>query len=340
MKLGLYGRPGSGRRTVFEALSQGLKGQEDAAKGRQLGRLAVVQVPDERLQPLTAIFGPKKTTPARLTIIMPDETAGPSQMLAQLAATDGLIFVVRNFTDLAGRPPRPDEELKDLEEDLILRDLSVAEGRLERVKKGRAKGQEALPDEEKLLSQTIDRLNSGLPLRGVEELSQAEVFKSFAFLSAKARLVIINNAEEDFEAPPLTARPKEVLVLQGEIEKELARLEGEEAAQLRAAYGLEEPVFDRLARAGLDILGLITFFTVGPEEVRAWTLPRGSDALKAAGTVHSDMARGFIRAEVVPAGDLIAAGSMAQARQQGLIRLEGKDHLINDGDVVTIRFNV
>jgi len=340
MKLGIHGRPGSGRRTVFEALGLGLKAGPEEAKTRRSGRLAVVQMPDARLDRLSALFRPLKTTPIRLTFVLPEESGGQAQALADLSALEALLLVIRNFSDLSGQPPRPAEELRDIEEEFILRDLGVVENRLERLVKDRAKGQAASAEEERLLRESLALLEEGRPLRQEESLARAPELKSYAFLSAKPRLVLLNSGEAEDSAPDLGLRPEEVLVLKGKIEQELAQLEAEDAADFRREYGLGEPGLDRVVRACFGLLGLMSFFTVGQDECRAWDLRRGSSVLAAAGTIHTDMAKGFIRAEVSAAEDLLAAGSLAEARKRGLLRLEGRDYLVQDGDVLTIRFNI
>ncbi len=337
MKLGLYGLPGAGRHTVYEALGAGLKAEEEAAKPRKGGRLAVVLVPDERLGPLSEMFHPKKTTPARITYIIPDDTAGAAQSLAELAAVDGLIFVVGNFGEGGDRARK---DLDSLEDELIIRDLSVAEGVLERAEKGRRKGQDYTEEEIAKLKETVDLLNEGLPIRTRPDLAQEESFKSYSFLSAKPRLIVANNAEGDPEPPDLGREGEKVLVLQALIEKELAQMEPEEAEVFREEYGLTEPGLDRVVRASYEMMNLISFFTVGEDEVRAWSLKKDAGAAQAAGVIHSDLEKGFIRAEVVQVPDLLAAGSLAEAKKKALLRLEGKDYIVKDGDVLNIRFNV
>lgn len=337
MKLGLYGLPGAGRHTVFEALGAGLKAQDEAAKPRKGGRVAVVLVPDERLAPLTEMFQPKKTTPARITFLVPDDTAGAAQALAELAATDGLLFVVGNFEGLEGRSAK---DLQSLEEELIIRDLAVAEGVLERAQKGRRKGQDFSEEELARLEEVVALLNEGQPIRNRPDLAREEAFRSYAFLSAKPRLIVANNAEGEPDPPDLGLEDEQVLVLQGLIEKELAQMEPEEAGVFREEYGLTEPGLDRVVGAAYGMMDLISFFTVGEDEVRAWSLGEGLPAAKAAGVIHSDLEKGFIRAEVVPVPDLLAAGSLAEAKKKALLRLEGKDYTVQDGDVITVRFNI
>jgi len=340
MRLGIHGRPGSGRRTVFGALGLGLKAEEKGAKKRGGPQLEVVGVPDERLKPLAAIHKSKKTVPIRLTYVLPDETSGPAHLLTQLSALNGLLLVVRNFIDAAGQPPQPRADLAAIEDDFILRDLGVVENRLERVGQGRAKGEEISAEEERLLQEALALLEEGRSLRVDPGLARSPEFKSYAFLSAKPRLVVVNNAEGAVKSPDLGLKPEETLVLQGLIEGELAQLEEEEQAVFRQEYGLTQSGLARAVTASFKALELITFFTGNEEECRAWPLERGSNALAAAGAVHSDLAQGFIRAEVISASDLITAGSLAQARQLGTWRLEGKDYLVQDGDVLNIRFKV
>ena len=314
-----------------------MKAEDEAAKARKGGRLAVVMVPDQRLAPLTEMFKPKKTTPARITYIVPDDTAGAAQSLAELAAADGLIFVVGNFEGLEGQAAK---DLASLEEELILRDLGVAEGVLERAEKGRRKGQEYTEEEIAKLKETLALLNRGIPIRTRPDLAAEEAFRSYAFLSAKPRLIVVNNAEGEFDPPELGLEGGRILVLQALIEKELAQMEAEEAEVFREEYRLAEPGLDRVVRASYEMMDLLSFFTVGEDEVRAWTVPNGAGAAQAAGVIHTDLEKGFIRAEVVPVPDLLAAGSLAEAKKRALLRLEGKDYPVKDGDILNIRFNV
>ena len=247
---------------------------------------------------------------------------------------------MRNFTDAAGQPPQPKADLAQIEDDFIVRDLGVVENRLERVGKGRARGEEVSAEEERLFRAALALLEEGRPLRADPDLARSPEFKSYAFLSAKPRLVVFNNAEGAAKIPDLDLKPEEALVLQGLIEGELAQLEEEEQAVFRQEYGLTESGLARAVSASFKALELISFFTGSEEECRAWPLKRGSKALAAAGVIHSDLAQGFIRAEVIAISDLIAAGSEAQVRQQGAWRLEGKDYIVQDGDVINIRFKV
>lgn len=340
MKLGIYGEESSGRQTVYEAVSAGLKADDDQAKSRRGGQMTVVSVPDDRLPVLTGMFNPKKTIPARLTYFLPDPLANQTQMFSDLAVCDGLVFVIRNFPGLSGDEPTPAAEAARLDEELIFRDLAVADGRMERLSKGRSKGVTALPGEEDALTGCLELLNAGKPIRLRPDLADHQALKQYAFLSAKPRLLVINNAEGEDAMPELGGVEDRALVLQAEIECELARMEPEDAGEFRQDYGLTEPGLDRVVRASLDMLGVISFLTVGEDEVRAWTVPVDSPAVKAAGAIHSDLEKGFIRAEVVHYDDLIEAGSMTEAKKRGTVRLEGKDYTVVDGDIMNIRFNV
>lgn len=340
MKIGVYGLIGSGRKTVFQALQQGLKADDG---GRKRSNMTVVLAPDSRLDPLTEMFKPKKTTPARITFSLPDETQGAAQQLADLAGADGLLFVVRNFDDGSGQVD-PVGDLRRLDDELVLRDLGVVEGRLERLPLMKRKGQSVDPAEEPLLNRAKDLLEQGLPLRTDDEISQADCLRSYSLMSAKPRLVAVNNEEGEDGLPDwpegLLDSRDQVLAYQASLEAELAQLGPEEAAEFRAEYGMDEPGLNRMVRACYRLMGLISFFTVGEDEVRAWTIPEGADAVVAAGAIHSDLAKGFIRAEVTAYDDLMATGSLQEAKNKGLLRLEGKDYIVKDGDILTIRFNV
>lgn len=337
MKLGLYGLPGAGRKTIFEALSTGLKAQDDQAKAKRQARMTVVQVPDSRLAPLNEMFNPQKLTPARITVIIPDEAAPPTQVLAELSGLDGLIFVLANYEPSTAQPTK---DLAALEDELILRDLGVAEGVYERMLQGKKKGLEVSAEEKEAMARVIELLNAGQPIREDPELASFPPFKSYAFLSAKPRLIAVNNAEGENDPPDLGRIPEEPLVLQGLIEQELAQMDEAEAEEFRSEYGLAEPGLNRVVRAAYSLMDLISFFTVGEDEVRAWTVQAGSPAPQAAGVIHTDLEKGFIRAEVVTCDELLEAGSLAEVRNRGQLRLEGKDYTVVDGDVINVRFNV
>ncbi|MEJ5358946.1 MAG: DUF933 domain-containing protein [Desulfobacterales bacterium] len=336
MKLGIIGLPGSGRATLFEALTR--QAAETAAHGGD--RLAVVRVPDERVDRLSAIFRPRKTLYATIAVFLPGaerqkKEGGPGHAVKDC---DALLHVVRNH----GPDRRPLEDFRALDQELMLADLLQVEKRLERLEADRRRGRPGPAEEFEALASCRALLEAETPLRREPRLASTRVLRGFGLLSAKPTLVVFNNEDTDAELPPLGAlgEHERCLALRGKLEQELARLSEEELAEFLEAYRIPASAMDRLIRAAYEVLGLISFFTVGSDEVRAWTLRRGETALEAAGTIHSDLQKGFIRAEVIAAPELIAAGSLAEARRRGVLRLEGKTYVVEDGDVITIRFNV
>jgi ribosome-binding ATPase YchF (GTP1/OBG family) len=229
-----------------------------------------------------------------------------------------------------------------IEQELVLSDLLQVESRLERIESDHRRGKKMNPEEHHLLSECRRLLDSETPLRRRPEAADAKLLRGFAFLTAKPLLILFNNEETDQVLPAvggLTER-ETCAVIRGKLEQELARVNPEEAADFRTGYGIGASAMDRVIRLSYEIMALISFFTLGGEEVRAWTIRRGTPAVEAAGAVHSDMQKGFIRAEVVSFDDLMAAGSIPEARKRGVVRLEGKTYPVADGDIITYRFNV
>ncbi len=344
MRLGLIGLPMSGRRTVFAALT-GREGVAGAPATEP--QLATVAVRDPRLDYIAALFKPKKATYAQIEYLLPPETGaagGRSEggPWSQVRDCDALLQVVRNFRAAGGQAPTPQKDLQALSEELVLNDLLVAEKRIERIKADLRKGRKPEGDEFFLLQQCQSLLADGRALRSVRELTVHPLLKGFAFLSAKPLLVLFNNDDED-ESVPAIALPPDAggcLVVRGRLEMEIAAMEAEEAAEFREAYHIEDSALDRVIQKSFEILERICFFTANADEAKAWPIKAGSTALEAAGAVHSDIQRGFIRAETVAFKDLKACGSLQQARKAGLVRLEGKDYLVKDGDVIYFRFHV
>jgi ribosome-binding ATPase len=356
VQIAIVGLPGSGKSTVFGALS----GRSIPTNGRRsdLDR-AVVKVPDPRVDTLAALFHPRKVTPAEVQYVDAPElvrsgrnTEGWSSVLAHLRQADAIVQVVRVFDDPIYPHPAgsvdPWRDLGELEAELVLADLLVLERRLERLDKEGRNGKAAQNAQERaLLAQLKLRLDDGLPLRGVElDAAQQKLLAGFGFLTAKPLLILLNVGSEglnghgarlEAEAHRLGAH---ALSLDGKLERELAELETDEQAELLSAFDLTEPALARAIRASYELLDLISFFTVGEDEVRAWTIKRGTPASEAAGVIHSDLARGFIRAEVIPAPELLRLGGLAEARKQGLLRSEGRTYVVQDGDVMSVLFNV
>jgi hypothetical protein len=357
MELGIIGLPQSGKTTLFNALTRG-----DAPTGISGGKLAmhtaVVDVPDERISALTELFQPKKIVHAKVTYTdiagLDGETAqtgisGP--LLNTLSHMDGFIHVVRHFENplvphFAGSVD-PKRDLETMESELILNDMIQVERKLQRLEEERQRGgysrdKTLIAHEEALFKRLSETLSQGMPLRN-ETFSDEEekLLSSYALLSRKPQVIVINQSEDQpqIQLDTVSART-EIIYMPTKLEMEIAQLPPEDAAPFLAEYGIKEPSLDRFIRLSYGLLDLITFFTAAEKEVHAWTLKNGATALEAAGRVHSDMERGFIRAEVVSFEDLITLGGYAEARQAGKLRLEGKGYHVQDGDVVTIRFNI
>jgi GTP-binding protein YchF len=348
MKLGIIGLPGSGKRTIFSALT-GARGEQTEGKGtRGDQRIGTVRVTDERVNFLKEIFEPKKTAYAQVEYVLPSGMAAgaPSKsdniIWTQARVCDGLIHVLRNFQAPAGPLPAPEGDFRRLEEEMILNDLVVAEKRIDRIELDIRKGDKSHEEELLLLRSCKDLLESGKPLRADSKLACAPGLRGFTFLTAKSQLLLMNNDDEDEQLPAFRERPEdlEMLLVRGRLEMEIAAMAEEDAREFREAYGIDASALDRVIRGSYRILNLISFFTVLNEEVRVWTIREGTPALEAAGTVHSDMQKGFIRAEVLSFAHLKEYGSFHEAKKAGVVRLEGKWYPVQDGDIIHFRFNV
>lgn len=348
MKLGIIGLPGAGKSTIFAALT-GARGEDPTQKSpRTDQRLGTVRMVDERVDFLTGLYKPKKTTYAQVEYLLPSQPAGADPSKAenliwnQVRVCDALIHVVRNFLGPGGVTPSAETDYWRHEEEMILNDLAVAEKRIERIELDSKRGTKPNEEEHGLIQACKDILEQGKPLRVSNQVATAPVLRGFTFLSAKPQLVIINNDEDDESEPPWRLAPVEAkrMVVRGRIEMEIASMPADEAEEFRNEYHIETSALDRVIQKSGELLNLISFFTVLNEEVRAWTIPRGTPALEAAGTVHSDMKKGFIRAEVISCEHLRACGSMADARKAGRVHLEGKEYVVQDGDILQFRFNV
>ncbi len=355
MKIGLIGLPLCGKTTVFNLLTGRSEETAAFAGGKSGAHLATVKVPDERVERLAAIFQPKKTTHAEigfldLAAIEPGHGGIPSTRLSEMRNLDALVHVLRLFESAAlpgGEGRSVLSQASALEQELILTDLLVIEKRMERLRSDIGKGRKELAPELALMEKLAALLEEEKPLRGAL-LSEPEetIIRGFQLLSRLPMLLLANTGEsppEDELSALAEMADKAGLVflaMNGQAEWEIAQLPEEDRAAFLADLGVSEPARDRFLRACYKLLRLISFFTVGEEEVRVWAVESNSTALRAAGKVHSDMARGFIRAEVISCGSFLALGSMAEARKQGALRLEGKEYLVQDCDIVTIRFNV
>ncbi len=344
MKLGITGLPGAGKTTAFEALT--LNFADGANRGEP--RIGTVHVPDERVDRLSEMYRPRKTIYAQVAYFLPaltgqakDKGPDPNAWTA-VRDCDALIHVVRNFGGYGFDAPDPAGDFAALDGELVFSDLVVVEKRLERLDLDRKRGKDIDPEERRLLEVCRDHLENERPIRKDPELANARPLRGFALLSAKPMLALVNNEDDDDDLPPTDRLPEgeECMVIKAKLEQELAQMTDAEAGDFLAEFNITASAKDRVIRRSYDLLGLISFFTVGDDEVRAWTVHRGIDAQEAAGTIHTDLKKGFIRAEVVAYDDLMAAGGHAEARKQGTVRLEGKTYTVQDGDIMNIRFNV
>jgi hypothetical protein len=347
MKLGIIGLPQAGKRTVFAALT-GARGTEKEDPSRADATVGTVTVHDERLDFLADLYQSKKKTYAKIEYLLPSELRGIGSSKSdrgiwnQVRICDAFLHVVRNFKGPMGSPPSPEEDFWRLEEEMILNDLAVVEKRMERIELERRKGQKNEGDEPALLRSCLETLEKETPLREEPKLRSEPLLKGYTLLTAKPMLVIVNNEDEDESLPDWNRLPEpfERIAVRGRLEMEIASMSPEEAKEFLEMYHIEESALDRVIKESYDLLDLISFFTVISGEVRAWSISAGTSALEAAGTVHSDMKRGFIRAEVVSFDDLKSCGSYSEAKKAGLVRLEGKEYEVKNGDIIHFRFNV
>ena len=344
MKIGIIGLPQAGKSTIFRAAAGQFAGHQEEKGG--LAR-AVVKVPDERLSVLQKIFQSARITPATVQYLdlsfdlraRESRQQETEKLLNELKPADALILVVRNF-ELAGLPPEPQRELEALHEELLLSDLAIVERRLERLEREYRKGGRVNEQEIEELRKARQLLDEGRPLRVAPELRKSPIMRGYTFLSIKPLLVVLNTGEENEAVALDLPEGAEMVAIKGRLEADLAEMPPEEAQIFREEYGLEEAALPLLIRKSFEILDLICFFTGGEKEARAWPIPRGTRAQQAAGAIHSDMERGFIRAEVIPFEELASLGSYQAAQKAGKIRLEGKDYVVQDGDVIVFRFSV
>ena len=356
LRIGIVGLAETGKTTLFQILTH-VHGS-GSGSGRSEAHVGVVRVPDVRLDRLSELYQPQKTIHATIEYM---DTPGSIIELARsglqtqaLRELDALVHLVRVFENeaipLEGGTVDPRRDIENVELELILSDLAVAEKRLERLEKDIKKQKNpALEREFQVLGVCKAALEKQTPLRDVALTPEdAKAIRGFTFLSRKPMIYVLNLSERDaaranlaeqFAAEAgLKQRPHTaVAAICGQVEGELSELNDADAAEFLLSYGLKESATSRLIRAGYQLLGLISFFTVGEDECRAWTIPAGTTALEAAGEIHTDIQRGFIRAEVVKFEDLIATGSFAEARNRALLRLEGKEYVVHDGEIVHFR---
>jgi ribosome-binding ATPase len=358
LRAALIGLPSSGKTTLFQLMTS----IHDTPRGKGDVNIGISKVPDERLDKLTAMYNPRKRVPATVEFTDIIATRGGAQALVDVAGyknADALVHVVRAFRDPAVAHPAgsidPARDAQTMEDELILADLGVAERRLERIEKDLKKGKSAELDKERdLVQRCKEALEHGTPLRALQLAGEdLKRLRGFQFLSAKPLVFVINLDESEVAdvgadvgraaqktglAPFLAHAATRAIALCTKIELEIAQLGAEDAKGFLADLGLNESGLDRVIRTSYDLLGYISFFTVGEDECRAWSIARGTPAQLAAGEIHSDIQRGFIRAEVVAYDALISRGSMAACREHGEVRLEGKEYVVEDGDIINFRF--
>lgn len=368
MKVGLIGLPQSGKTTLFNALT---RGESSPAGGGSSALVSVVPVPDPRYDFAVELFHPKKRTQA--TIEFTDGAAQlsggeggrqgqkfGSDFFVGIRSVDALVLVVRAFETPSLPPPpgglNPLKDYQAITEELLLGDLGVIETRLERIDKQLKTRKQGVPSPEVAEREVLLKVKAALddfkPASTVDlPEDERKIVKNFDFLTAKPLIAVVNVGEGDLaqgDNLPLLAPLREqcaqegtqLITLCASAEEEVAQLAEEDQREFLDALGIEEPARNRLIRAAYKALGVMSFFTVGEDEVRAWTIPAGANALTAAGRIHSDLARGFIRAEVLAFDDLIAAKTWDAAKAANKLRLEGKDYPVKDGDILHVRFKV
>ena len=347
MKLGITGLGRAGKTTVFNALAK-RSGESAPSGGQVVPALGVVSVPDSRVDWLSELYKPKKTTYAQITYMDLQGIPGMadnkrdymSLLLTHMRPMDALIMVVRNFADAVLGTADPARDFRELEDEFLIADLASVEKRLEKLEAELKRGKKPAGAEKELLDKCAEVLNAEQPLRTRPDLANAPELRGYTFLSAKPLLVIVNNTDDDDKLPPISLGSAEAIVVRGKLEMELAQLTSEEAESFMQDFGITESALDRVIKSSFSLLNQITFLTVGEDEVKAWTIERDMHAIEAAGAIHSDIQRGFIRAEVVAYKDLNEAGDYAAARKHGTVRLEGKNYPVQDGDIIHFRFNI
>ena len=364
MKLALVGIANSGRTTLFNSLTGRGAATTFHASVEAEPNVAVVKVPDRRVDELAKIFEPKKVTYATVEYmdylgLTRGDTAQTARVIDFLKHADALVYVLRGFEDERVAHPLggidPVRDFETLETELVIYDLDLVEKRLVHMEESSKKGKPPRREEETAVLKCREFLERDAPLRHAE-LDDAEkrALRHLNLISRLPVLAVINVGEFDLGSARSSAwceairkraarfgqSPPAPVVLSGKIEMEIAHLPHEDASHFLKDLGVEVAARERMIRESYDMLGLISFLTVGEDEVRAWTIRNGVSARKAAGKIHSDLERGFIRAEVVHYDDFIAAGSIAAARSKGLLRLEGKTYVVQDGDIIDFRFNV
>ncbi len=365
MKLAIIGLSNSGKTTVFNALTG--QNLETTIYPTVSGEpnFGVVKVPDYRVDKLAEIYRPKKITYATVEYVdyiglTKGDIAQNRKVFDLIKDVDAIVHVARAFEDDSVSHPmnevNPLNDIETLELELIFGDIELVEKRLARMEEGAKKGKKPNEAEKNLLLKCKDALEKEIPLRSVSfEDEEQKVMKHLQFVSTKPEVVVLNIGEGDLNTDKALNLQKDaekhfadkgisettkVVALYGKIEMEIAQLSPDEARAFLDDLGIHEPALNKLIHVSYDLLGLISFLTCGEDEVRAWTIKRGINAQQAAGKIHSDIERGFIRAEVAGYDDFISSGSMTSAKEKGRLRLEGKTYEVKDGDIINFRFNV
>jgi len=352
MKLGIIGLPQSGKTTIYNALT-GLS-QPTGVGGKMEVHTAVVNVPDKRVDQLSTYYKPRKTTYAQVTYI---DIAGlegggigelNGQLRDQIGKMDGFLAVIRAFdNDMVPHLDGSVDPLRDiqkLEGELLLNDIIQIETRLERLQIDGSKGGRNIAETEReieVMQKLYDHISEEKPLRELELTGdEKKIISGYQFLTRKPLLLVINISEGQSDPELCSTIKHHKTCIQGGLEMEIAQLAPDDALEFMQEYGIEEPSLNRMIRESYQLMGLQSFFTVGDDEVRAWTIKTGTKAQKAAGTVHSDMERGFIRGEVIQWDDLIELRGFAEAKKVAKVQLEGKEYIMEDGDVMNVLFNI
>jgi hypothetical protein len=362
MKIGLTGLPTSGKTTFFNLLTHSEVQTSAYSSGKAEAHIGIARIPDHRVDFLSEMYKPRKTTYATMELIdLPGLVKGASagkgvgnQFLESVRKVDALVQIVRAFkNDEVIHVEGSIDPLRDIDTvnlELLLADLGIIETRIERIESSK-KINSTMKEELEVLKKCRDSLEQELPIHTLDLTDEEkEHLKTFNFLSVKPMFLVVNVDEEQLAAGDYPqkeelysyAKERSIPMIEvcARVEMEIDRLDEEDRELFMEELGIEESGIDRLARATYDYFGLISFLTAGEDEVKAWTIKKGTTAHKAAGKIHSDIERGFIRAEVVKFDDLKACGSMAKVKEKGLFRLEGKEYIVQDGDIVNFRFNV
>jgi len=362
LKIGIIGLPLTGKTTIFNALTGSDEMTANFASQSTEHHVGVVEVPDPRFETLVNMYEPKKQVPATIEFV---DVAGISkgagkqglstEMVQFIRDVDALLHVVRSFENESVPHTEgsidPARDIETIDTELILNDLMFVEKRLEKLEKDLLRlpkdKRPQLEHEKKALLRFQTQLEAEKPLRSLDlDADEAKWCRQYALLSVQPMMILLNVGEDQLTAiddlaqqyTPNAETP--TMAICGKVEAEIAQLDDDDKALFMTEMGITEPGLNRVIRASYDLLGLHCFFTVGKDEVRAWTIRKGDNAVTAAGKIHSDLARGFIRAETVAYEDLIQAGSWAKTKEVGTFRLEGKEYIVQDGDILSIRFNV